>query len=114
MKEAIKPQYTYYRTVLYNFILIMCNTGMRPSEARNLQWRDIEHKTHRDGQKFVILKVRGKKKFRSLVAAESVGEYLERIRKLSKATKLDDKVFTNWTGEPTKSLYYDLLGYASD
>lgn len=29
--------------------------------------------------------------------------------KVSKATKLDDKVFTNWTGEPTKSLYYDLL-----
>jgi len=109
VKEAIKPQYAYYRAVLYNFILIMCNTGMRPSEARNLQWRDIEHKTHRDGQKFVILKVRGKKKFRSLVAAESVGEYLERVRELSKATKLDDKVFTNWTGEPTKSLYYDLL-----
>ena len=109
VKEAIKPQYTYYRTVLYNFILIMCNTGMRPSEARNLQWRDIEYKTHRDGQKFVILKVRGKKKFRSLVAAESVGEYLERIRKVSKATKLDDKVFTNWTGEQTKSIYYDML-----
>jgi integrase len=109
VKEAIKPQYAYYRTVLYNFILIMCNTGMRPSEARNLQWRDIEYKTHKDGQKIVILKVRGKKKFRSLVAAESVGEYLERIRNVSKATKLDDRVFTNWTGEPTKSLYYDLL-----
>jgi integrase len=87
VKEAIKPQYAYYRAVLYNFILIMCNTGMRPSEARNLKWRDIEHKTHRDGQKFVILNVRGKKKFRSLVAAETVGEYLERIRQLSKATK---------------------------
>lgn len=109
VKEAIKPQYAYYRTVLYNFILIMCNTGMRPSEARNLAWRDIEHKTHRDGQKFVILKVRGKKKFRNLVAAASVGEYLERIRQISKAKKLDDKVFTNWTGKPTKSLYYDLL-----
>ena len=61
-----------------------------PVGTRNLQWRDIEHKTHRDGQKFVILKVRGKKKFRSLVAAESVGDYLERVRELSKAAKLDD------------------------
>ena len=82
---------------------------MRPSEARNLQWRDIEYKTHRDGQKFVVLSVRGKKKYRHLVAAESVGGYLDRIRKVSKATKLDDKVFANWRGEPTKSLYYDLL-----
>jgi integrase len=109
VNEAIKPQYSYYRTVLYNFILIMCNTGMRPSEARNLKWRDIEYKTHRDGQNFVILNVSGKKKFRSLVAADSVGEYLERIRQISKATKPDDRVFTNWHGEPTKSLYYDLL-----
>jgi integrase len=109
VNEAIKPQYSYYRTVLYNFILIMCNTGMRPSEARNLKWRDIEYKTHRDGQNFVVLNVSGKKKFRSLVAADSVGEYLERIRQVSKATKPDERVFTNWHGEPTKSLYYDLL-----
>ena len=41
VKAAIRPSSTWYRTVAYNFILIMCNTGMRPSEARNLRWRDI-------------------------------------------------------------------------
>ena len=43
------------------------------------------------------------------MAADSVGEYLERIRQVSKATQPDERVFTNWNGEPTKSLYYDLL-----
>jgi integrase len=109
VKEATNKQNLWYRTVVYNFVLIMCNTGMRPSESRNLCWRDIEYKTHRDGQKFVILNVRGKGKFRSLVAAESVGEYLDRIRKISKSTKLDDPVFTNHAGKATKSLYHDLV-----
>lgn len=109
VKQATNSQSRYYRTVVYNFLLIMCNTGMRPSEARKLRWRDIEQKTHRDGQTFVVLHVRGKKKFRSLVAAESVGEYLERIRQVSLATKSDDPVFTNHKGKPTKSLYYDLV-----
>lgn len=37
VKEAIRPSSRWYRTVAYNFILIMCNTGMRPSEAKNLR-----------------------------------------------------------------------------
>jgi len=27
--------------MVYNFVLIMCNTGMRPPEAKNLRWRDV-------------------------------------------------------------------------
>ena len=107
--QARNEMYTWYRTVAYNFVLIMCNTGMRPSEARNLRWRDVISRTHRDGQSFVILNVRGKSKHRSLVAAHSVANYLERIRKLSKAKKHDDFVFTNFKGERSKTLYYDLI-----
>lgn len=29
VKAAVRPSSTWYRTVAYNFILIMCNTGMR-------------------------------------------------------------------------------------
>jgi integrase len=109
VKEARNEMYTWYRTVAYNFVLIMCNTGMRPSEAKNLCWRDVSTKTHRDGQSFVILNVRGKGKHRSLVAASSVGEYLERIRAISKSTKLEDSVFTSYKGEKSRTLYYDLI-----
>jgi len=87
----------------------MCNTGMRPPEAKNLQWRDVEIKTDKEGRKFVILNVRGKGKHRRLVAASSVADYLERIRAISKATKPEDFVFTNIAGERSRTLYYDTI-----
>ncbi len=104
-----KPASGWYRTVTYNFVLIMCNTGMRPPEARNLRWRDISYGKDKDGRELVILSVRGKDKFRELVAPPSVGEYLERIRAISKATEPDDSVFTTYNGESANSLYKALI-----
>jgi integrase len=40
---------------------------------------------------------------------KSVGDYLERIRAISKATEQDDRVFTNITGKPAKTLYSSLI-----
>jgi integrase len=99
----------WYRTVTYNMILIACNTGMRPSELKNLRWRDISTAQDRDGRTIAVLFVQGKGKSRSLVAPESVANYLGRIRKISKATKLDDRVFTTSTGEPSSTLYKHLI-----
>jgi hypothetical protein len=67
---------------------------MRPSEARNLRWRDVETRQDREGRKLVVLQVRGKKKQRQLVAAANVGDYLERIRQMSLWTEPDDPVFS--------------------
>ena len=36
IRAATTPQGTWYRTMCYNFTLILCNTGMRPLEAKNL------------------------------------------------------------------------------
>ena len=66
IKAAIRPSSTWYRTVAYNFILIMCNTGMRPSEAKNLRWRDITTGADREGRELVVLFVQGKGKSRKL------------------------------------------------
>jgi integrase len=109
IKKARKPIQTWYRTVTYNFVLIMCNTGMRPPEAKNLRWRDVAIREDDQGRKFVVLHVRGKGKFRNLVAASSVAEYLERIRAISKATGPDDFVFTTSTGKPASSLYRSII-----
>jgi integrase len=105
VKKAPTPTSLWYRTVTYNFILIMCNTGMRPPEAKNLRWRDVSIRTDDQGRKFVVLNVRGKDKFRSLVAAGNVAEYLERIRAIGKATGENDFVFTTSTGKPALTLY---------
>lgn len=103
------PRFTWYRTIAYNFILIMCNTGMRPPEAKNLRWRDIKPAKDREGREIVVLFVQGKDKSRNLVAPKSVLDYLERIRAISKATKPDDRVFTTIKGEPASTLYSGMV-----
>jgi len=109
VKKARTVQGTWYRTVAYNFVLIMCNTGMRPPEARNLRWRDVSFRTDAQGRKFVVLNVRGKGKFRSLVAANNVADYLERIRAIAKATGPDDFVFTTIEGKSSLTLYGSMI-----
>ncbi|MEA3015178.1 MAG: hypothetical protein QOD42_3723 [Sphingomonadales bacterium] len=107
--KATKPSSRWYRTIAYNFILIMCNTGMRPSEAKNLRWRDIASAKDRDGREIVVLFVQGKGKSRKLVAPQSVGDYLDRIRAIAKAQEPDNRVFTTVTGSPAKTLYKNLI-----
>ena len=84
--KATNAPGTWSRTMCYNFMLIMCNTGMRPPEAKKLRWRDIMAAKDRDGKEIVVLFVQGKGKSRKLVAPKSVGDYLDRIRAISKAT----------------------------
>jgi integrase len=104
IKDAHDVEKRWYRTVIYNFILIMCNTGMRVTEARSLRWSDISN--HSDGgRKYLIINVWGKKKRRQLVAAGSVGEYFDRIRAISKAKKPTDFVFTTFKGDKSSTLY---------
>ena len=76
----------------------MTNTGMRTIEARFLKWRKIEIRKDRQGKKIVVFSVKGKKKFRQLVASGRVAEYLERIKAISHATGPDDFVFCNYEG----------------
>lgn len=103
--KATKAPSAWARTMCYKFVLIMCNTGMRPPEAKNLRWRDIMPAKERDGKEIVVLFVQGEGKSRKLVAPKSVGDYLDRIRAISKATGPEDAVFTTVTGKPVKFLF---------
>ena len=109
IKKADRENSRWYRQIAYNFILIMTNTGMRPSEAKNLRWRDVEVHTDRQDRTVVRLSVRGKGKFRTLVAASNVADYLDRIRNLSKAAEPDDFVFTTYEGKRARTLYHSLI-----
>lgn len=110
IKETKRESNIWYRTMAYNFMLIMANTGMRTMEARNLRWRDIDHRTDRQDRPFVTLNVRGKGKYRELVAANNVATYLQRVRDISKATKSDDFVFSTYQGKQSVTLYDTLIG----
>lgn len=109
MKRARTSRGKWYRAVAYNVVLIMCNTGMRPAEAKNLRWREVSIKTDSQGRRFVILQVRGKDKFRGLVAASTVADYLERVRDIAKATEPDDFVFRSLEGKQLSKLYAETL-----
>jgi len=109
LRSAKSAMHVWYRTMVYNFVLIMCNTGMRPTEAKNLRWRDVSVRTDDQERNFVVLNVRGKDKHRNLVAASNVAEYLDRIRKIAKTTEPDDAVFHKWDGKPAMTLYADTI-----
>jgi integrase len=109
IKNARNKTGTWARTMAYEFVLIMCNTGMRPSEAKNLLWRDVAILTDKQGRKFVRLNVRGKGKHRALVAPHSVADYLDRIKKMSKALGPDDPVFVTEEGKRARTLYHSLI-----
>lgn len=114
VNKASKPTSRWTREVTYNFVLIMCNTGMRPPEAKNLRWRDVSIGKDKEGRDLVVLNVRGKSKFRRLVAAGNVAEYLERIRAIAKSTEPDDYVFTNHNGKRAITLYSSLISELLD
>jgi integrase len=116
--KAENKQARWYREVFYNFMLIMANTGLRPPEARNFRRRDrSEARKAQDGRQFLPLRVRGKDKFRELVAPMSVATYLDRLTKLVDQRKKeldqeitpDDFMFINYDGTPAKTLYKSLL-----
>lgn len=109
INEARGDYHKWHRTMTYNFVLIMANTGMRTMEARHLRWRDADVRTDRQGRSFVCLNVWGKSKYRELVAANNVAEYFERIRAISKAAKPDDYVFTNIDGSQSQKLYHSMI-----
>ncbi len=75
IKDAKNRLNEWYRIMAYNFMLVMTNTGMRTMEAKNLRWRDVDIRTDKQGRSFVCINVRGKGKFRELVAAQNVAFY---------------------------------------
>jgi len=105
IKEASNDKEKWHRSMIYYFVLVMANTGMRPSEAKNLNWRNIDIRKDKQGREFVVMSVHGKDKFRELVATMAVADYLDRIRKISRATKPDDPVFSTPTGKRSADIY---------
>ena len=109
VKEGRTSYHVWCRTMAYNFMLIMANTGMRTMEAHNLRWRDIDLRKDKKERTFVSMNVRGKGKYRELVAAGNVADYLERIKAISRKTDPNDYVFTLHNGDHAQDLYTFLI-----
>jgi len=88
--------------LLRSYVLIMGRTGIRPNEARQLRWRDIDVHVDADGKKYLVLLISPKTKTgeRDVVALGDPTEVFDRIRAASKYTRPDDYVFCDERGRP--------------
>lgn len=102
--EADK-RYTYERELLRHMILVVVNSGMRPTETINLKWEDLEVGVF-NGQPQFRMRVRGKDKRRELTAMWRTKAHLDRWKKIAKHTKPTDYVFAQKNGDkyPSNSL----------
>jgi integrase len=93
------------RTLLWNYALILANTGIRVGEARTLCWKDIrsEPNSH-ETEPAIVFFVSGKTGGREVVARNAeVLEYLQRIKELYAEPTPDEFVFAHRDGRPIGS-----------
>jgi integrase len=56
------PRFKWYAEQLHDFVLFMANTGLRPDEVKQLEFRDVEIVTDEwSGDKILEIEVRGKR-----------------------------------------------------
>ena len=98
LREMVKdhhPRTVRDRTMLYNYILILANTGVRIGEARNLKWRDVREIPPPKGSKKtpdISLYVTGKTGPRGVVArTPEIKENFKRILELRTKELLEKK-----------------------
>lgn len=62
MKQPPKKRWRWYYEQMHDFVLFMANTGLRPDEAKRLEFRDVQIvKDEATGQTILEIDVRGKR-----------------------------------------------------
>ena len=117
MMEAADDRLHHQRAMLYFFIGMMAYGGMRPFEAMNLEWKDIDVVNHANGNQYSKIFVSGKNKARWLIPLPELDDIVDRLVSYTIALRqeqdperetglaCDDKpVFCDVDGNPIKSL----------
>lgn len=86
------------RRMLHAFVLMASSTGMRVGELRQVRWRDVETRLMDDGEKRLVVSVRGEtskvRRGRTAVAhSDNIIKVLEAYKSISGKTGSDDLVF---------------------
>lgn len=110
-KHGTDARIQRHRHMMRAYILFMCNTGLRPGEARNLQWRDVGVRTNNRGQEVLTVNVLAThskvKKQRTVIGRTTAHKALSRYRKIlqdSGEIAEDSYIFCNEKGKP----YHDM------
>jgi len=86
------PRKRNMRELLWDYVLILANTGMRTGrEANNLKWNQIRWQSDGNGDRFLVFSANGKTGKRDLIARHGCEEFLKRIQ--SRFTDLAEMKF---------------------
>lgn len=97
------PRFKWYAEQLHDFILFMTNTGLRPDEVKQLEFRDVDIVTDEwSGDKILEIEVRGKRGVGYCKSMTGAVRPFERLRDRPRPTddgerpiKPTDKLFPN-------------------
>ena len=107
-KDIDDRQEIVRREMCRNFILILCNTGLRFGELRYLKWKNVRLIKEKNGEFTSVIDVEISKTGRRQNVIGRSGEYFKRVKKISKFTGMNDWIFVdNDTGNQlgTTTLY---------
>ena len=74
---------------LHDYILFMANTGLRPDEANRLEYRDVTIEKDEDGDRILLIEVRGKRGVGYCKSTEGAVHPFERLVKRNKPKPTD-------------------------
>lgn len=96
-EKKARADVVYQRKMLFNFVVFMANTGIRPNEFYKIKWKDV--KVHnQNGVKLLYINVPDDSKTgrRTVVSLPEAYTCYENIKLFSKYTKDDDYFFSNY------------------
>ena len=119
VKQAKHPSVERDRFYLQHYILVLCNSGIRVGEARELRWGNISTIKTSSGNQ-TVLSVIGKTKERDVVSNPNTRRYLQRIydwrkAELGRAPDAAEYVFCHANGDAVgsyKKSFASLLEFA--
>lgn len=91
----------WHRDLIRNYVIFMGSSGLRPNEARQLRWRDVTRYQDENGNTYVTLFIAPSTKTgsRECVPLRNAATILERLKRNSLHTGLDDLIFCGKDGQ---------------
>jgi integrase len=81
IKKAPDERSRQMRELLQDYVLILSNTGIRTGkEANNIKWKHLRWHSDNDGDRYLIIAVKGKTGERELVARHGCDVFFKRIQ----------------------------------
>src|SRR5581483_933754 len=116
-ERALKPKKARWKKAcenLHDYVLFMANTGLRPDEARRLQYRDVAIVTDEStGQRILEIEVRGKRGVGYCKSMPGAVKPFQRMRERNQPPSHENAIFGNIQRELFNTIL-DELGFKTD